>query len=354
MRITYVRQWSPGASRRGWSSRTGWCGPGAAGRSTPARPTTSPRCAPTWCPGSSTTRCSTRRSRPPADLDAPARRQPRRRAGRAGGAAGVPLGGRAVRRVGDAGPADDEESVALHADLLPPVAARLGLLLLCCGPDAFVMAPPASLDAAECRPPGSCSPPRTRRLTGGASRAADGLTVETTYARPAPGGEDPAILDRLTQMIDDTPPGCEIRATLFRLTVEPVPRRPGRGQQPRRRGARGAQRPRRRGEVAATLSRPAPDGLGDRHRWSGTGRTTRPADGRTSAPSSTGRNSDLHTKLVLFSATRDPDGALRQRRLVVVVGEPQPPLRDAEGQQRDRGLRRPGAVRRVSGPGSGT
>ena len=45
--------------------------------------------------------------------------------------------------------ADDEESVQLHADLLPPVASRLGLLLLCCGPDAFVMAPPALLDAAE-------------------------------------------------------------------------------------------------------------------------------------------------------------------------------------------------------------
>jgi proteasome accessory factor C len=36
---------------------------------------------------------------------------------------------------------DDEEDVALRADLLPPVAARLGLLLLCCGPDAFVTAP---------------------------------------------------------------------------------------------------------------------------------------------------------------------------------------------------------------------
>ena len=36
---------------------------------------------------------------------------------------------------------DDEGDVALTADLLPPVADRLGLLLLCCGPDAFVVAP---------------------------------------------------------------------------------------------------------------------------------------------------------------------------------------------------------------------
>ena len=141
--------------------------------------------------------------------------------------------------------------------------------------------------------------------------SAGGATFETTYARPAEGGEDPTILDRLTQMIDDTPPGAEIRATLFRLTVEPV------------RDALVAAS--NRGvavhvvhngrdvvsEVAATLSRPAPDGLGDGHRWSGpaydpTGR--RPDFGAVA----TGRNSDLHTKLVLFSATRDPTGALRR------------------------------------------
>ena len=136
-------------------------------------------------------------------------------------------------------------------------------------------------------------------------------TFETTYARPAEGGADPAILDRLAQMVDDTPPGGEIHATLFRLTVESV------------RDALVAAS--NRGvavhvvhngrdvvsEVAATLSRPAPDGLGDGHRWSGppydpTGR--RPDFGAVA----TGRNSDLHTKLVLFSATRDPTGELRR------------------------------------------
>lgn len=45
--------------------------------------------------------------------------------------------------------ADDEESVSLQADLLPPVAPRLGLLLLCCGPEAFVMAPKALVEAGE-------------------------------------------------------------------------------------------------------------------------------------------------------------------------------------------------------------
>lgn len=36
---------------------------------------------------------------------------------------------------------DDEDMVSLRADLLPPVRDRLGLLLLVCGPDAFVMTP---------------------------------------------------------------------------------------------------------------------------------------------------------------------------------------------------------------------
>ena len=141
--------------------------------------------------------------------------------------------------------------------------------------------------------------------------AAGDATFETTYSRPAADSEDPAILDRLTRMVDDTPPGGEIHATLFRLTVESV------------RDALVAAS--NRGvavhvvhngrdvvsEVAATLSRPAPDGLGAGHRWSGpaydpTGR--RPDFGAVA----TGRNSDLHTKLVLFSATRDPTGALRR------------------------------------------
>jgi hypothetical protein len=141
--------------------------------------------------------------------------------------------------------------------------------------------------------------------------AAGAATFETTYARPAAGGEDPAILDRLAQMVDDTPPGGEIHATLFRLTVESV------------RDALVAAS--NRGvavhvvhngrdvvsEVAATLSRPAPDGLGAGHRWSGPAYD--PTGGRQDFGAvATGRNSDLHTKLVLFSATRDPTGALRR------------------------------------------
>jgi hypothetical protein len=45
--------------------------------------------------------------------------------------------------------ADDEESVSLRAELLPPVDQRLGLLLVCCGPDAFVMEPHSLRDAGE-------------------------------------------------------------------------------------------------------------------------------------------------------------------------------------------------------------
>jgi proteasome accessory factor C len=42
--------------------------------------------------------------------------------------------------------ADDEDDVALRAQLLPPLAQRLGLLLLCTSPDAFVTAPEALRD----------------------------------------------------------------------------------------------------------------------------------------------------------------------------------------------------------------
>lgn len=42
---------------------------------------------------------------------------------------------------------DDEESVVLDADLLPPLDRRVGMLLLASGPDAFVVDPP-ELDSA--------------------------------------------------------------------------------------------------------------------------------------------------------------------------------------------------------------
>lgn len=136
------------------------------------------------------------------------------------------------------------------------------------------------------------------------------LSIETVYAQPPAGGEDPAILARLTRMIEDTPTGATIHATIFRLTVESV------------RDALVAARDRGVGvhvvhngrdltnAVAASLSRPPPIGLGDRHRFSG-----RPFDptGRTLdyGAVAAGRNSDMHTKLFLFSATKDPDGVLR-------------------------------------------
>jgi len=42
---------------------------------------------------------------------------------------------------------DDEESVKIRASLLPPVEQRAGLILISCGPEAFVMAPSSMLDA---------------------------------------------------------------------------------------------------------------------------------------------------------------------------------------------------------------
>jgi predicted DNA-binding transcriptional regulator YafY len=42
---------------------------------------------------------------------------------------------------------DDEESVKVRAAFLPPVGQRVGLILISCGPVAFVTSPPALLDA---------------------------------------------------------------------------------------------------------------------------------------------------------------------------------------------------------------
>ncbi len=140
----------------------------------------------------------------------------------------------------------------------------------------------------------------------------DGLSLETTYARPPAGAEDRTVVDRLVRMVEDTPPGAQIRATLFRLTVEEF--RDALVDA----AARGVDvRVVHDGrdlvaEVAATLSREPPYGLGEAHRWSGRRDAAvhghRPEFGAIAR----GRNSDLHTKLVLFSATRDPGGAVRE------------------------------------------
>lgn len=136
-------------------------------------------------------------------------------------------------------------------------------------------------------------------------------SLETVYAHPAAGGDDPSILDRLTEMIADTPPGATIHGTVFRLTVESV------------RDALVAASDRGTivrvvhngrdvvNAVAAELCRDAPIGLGDGHRWSG--QPYEPSD----TPSdygavASGSSSDLHTKLFLFSATKDPAGVLRE------------------------------------------
>jgi hypothetical protein len=140
----------------------------------------------------------------------------------------------------------------------------------------------------------------------------DGLSVETSYCRPAPGAEDRTVVDRLVRMVEDTPAGAEIRATVFRLTVEEfrdaLIAAVARGVDVRVvHDGRDLV-----AEVAAVLTRDPPYGIGAAHRWSGAPdaavRGRRPDFGAVS----TGRNSDLHTKLVLFSATRDPDDRMRE------------------------------------------
>jgi hypothetical protein len=146
VRIGYVRQWSPGASSRVVEpyrvvrTRRGWeVDAGPADDVTPVR---------TYLvSGIVDLEVLDETFEPPADLDSllAANRTAERVE------LVVPQSARwAVERFAESVTvlADDEESVSMHADLLPPVGPRLGLLLLCSGPDAFVMTPAALRDAA--------------------------------------------------------------------------------------------------------------------------------------------------------------------------------------------------------------
>ncbi len=147
VRISYVRQWRPGAServiepyrlvrtRRGWEVDAGPADEDAAVRTYLVSGIVEHQVLDTTFT-------------PPDDLDA--RLAENRAAERV--ELVVPQASRwAVERFAESVKvlADDEESVSLQADLLPPVASRLGLLLLCCGPEAFVMAPTSLGDAGE-------------------------------------------------------------------------------------------------------------------------------------------------------------------------------------------------------------
>ena len=145
VRMTYARQWRPGAgervvepyrvvrTRRGWEVDAGPADDVAAVRTYIVS-------------GISSCELLDETFEPPADLDAllVAQRTP------VGVQLVVPQERRwAVDRYAESVTVldDDEESVSLRADLLPPVGQRLGLLLLCCGPDAFVMEPQSLEDA---------------------------------------------------------------------------------------------------------------------------------------------------------------------------------------------------------------
>lgn len=139
VRVTYARQWQPGTrtrvvepyrlvrTRRGWELDAGPADERAAVRTY-------------LVSGIVDHQVTDETFEPPADLD---------RLLAANRAAVtvrlvVPQGSRwAVERFAESTAVldDDESDVALRADLLPPVDQRLGLLMLCCGPEAFVTAP---------------------------------------------------------------------------------------------------------------------------------------------------------------------------------------------------------------------
>jgi len=145
VRITYVRQWHPGArerviepyrlvrTRRGWEVDAGPADDVAAVRTF-------------LVSGISDCEVLDETFEPPADVDAlvAAQRTP------VPVELVVPQDRRwAVERFAETVTvlADDEESVSLRAGLLPPVELRLGLTLLTCGNDAFAVAPRSLEDA---------------------------------------------------------------------------------------------------------------------------------------------------------------------------------------------------------------
>jgi len=147
VRITYVRQWSPGSServiepyrlvrtRRGWEVDAGPPADVAAVR--------------TYLVSGIVGHDVLDESfEPPADVDALL-------AGNRTAQAVdlvVPQSSRwAVERFAESTSVldDDESDVVLRAELLPPVADRVGLLLLCCGPLAFVTEPESLTRAGE-------------------------------------------------------------------------------------------------------------------------------------------------------------------------------------------------------------
>lgn len=145
VRVTYVRQWRPGSAervvepyrlvrtRRGWEVDAGPPDEGTAVRTF-------------LVSGISGCVVLDEQFDPPADLDAllAAHRAP------VSVELVVPQDRRwAVDRYAESVEVldDDEESVSLRAQLLPPVEPRLGLMLLASGPEAFVMAPRALEDA---------------------------------------------------------------------------------------------------------------------------------------------------------------------------------------------------------------
>ena len=147
VRITYVRQWSPGSServiephrlvrtRRGWEVDAGPADDVAAVRTY-------------LVSGITAHEVLDDTFTPPADLDSLLAVNRRAQTVELV----VPQESRwAVERFAEATSVvqDDESDVALRAELLPPVEQRLGLMLLCCGPDAFVTAPSELVGAGE-------------------------------------------------------------------------------------------------------------------------------------------------------------------------------------------------------------
>lgn len=135
-----------------------------------------------------------------------------------------------------------------------------------------------------------------------------GPFIEATYTNPAPGAVDDTIQRRLARMIDDAPVGSAIYGTFFSLDLvfvrDALVRANNRGSPVfiMHNNADHAN------PLPVALSGPVPAGLGPNHRWSG---RPFPDPQHRYGAIATGPGSDLHAKMFLFEATRDPAGQLR-------------------------------------------
>jgi len=196
---------------------------------------------------------------------------------------------------------------------------KLARLALLASTLAFVACAPAGEDAddeTEDFSPESDDAPGAAEPQGSvASSLASGVRIETHFTNPrkpntppapdAAPDQDMAILDDLVRMIDDTPAGESIDIAVHSITVNKVQRAILRavGNRVKVRVVHNGEDWKSEDETPKALAK----ALGDRHRWCG----NVTSGGEVGGCISNAKSSIMHSKLALFSKTKDGTGKLQ-------------------------------------------